>query len=46
MELNGVVLTKFDKNNDPKKKFFFNEPKHVIHTIQYYFFSSNTYEYL
>ena len=40
-QLNEVVLTKFDKNKDPIKKHFFNEPKHFI---LYYFFSLNTCE--
>ena len=56
MQINEVVLIKFDRNNSPiKRRFLMNRnilyialqlvsSRHV-HTIQYYFFSLNTYEY-
>ena len=57
MQPKGVALTKLDKNNDPIKKHFLINLNILyvalqlvsfrhVHTIQNYFSSSNTYEYL
>ena len=43
IQVKEVVLTKFDKNNDPMKKTLFNKSKHF--TLYHFSSSSNTYEY-